>query len=163
VVLIVFPALAFGVVTWLSGSGGLSGIVAGSGSTSSSTTPSASATTTPTETSTPTETATPTPTETTTPPPAPDLTRTVRVENATKTSGLAGGAGTKLKAAGFTAVTTGNWTGAAVAGSTVFYPGPADLGTATKVAEVLGIAAVTEDSALATDRVLVVLEADYQP
>ncbi len=45
----------------------------------------------------------------------------------------------------------------------MYYPGPADLGTATKVAEVLGITTVTQDATVATDRVLVVLEADYKP
>ncbi|MCV2395072.1 LytR C-terminal domain-containing protein [Actinotalea sp. M2MS4P-6] len=175
VALIVFPALAFVAVTLLSG-GTLFGFgIGASGSESSSTSATStatesateSATETPTETATetPTETATETPTETATetPTPEPDLARTVRIDNATTTSGLAGGARDVLEADGFTDVSTGNWSGADVGTSAVFYPTAEDVGTAARIAETLGITRVEENADLAGDVVLVVLEADYTP
>ncbi len=85
------------------------------------------------------------------------------MENATKTSGLAGGARDTLEAAGFTDVSIGNWTGPSVGTTVVFYPAPADLGTAAKVAELLGIDRVVEDATQADGGVVVVLEADFTP
>lgn len=93
----------------------------------------------------------------------PDLARAVLVENATGKSGLASGARDRLKAAGYTALTTGNWKGAALKTSTVYYPKEADAVTAAAVAQQLGIATVTLDAAAAGDQVRVVLEADYKP
>lgn len=162
VAVIVFPALAFGAVTWLSSWDGLPGAGADDETTTSSTpadTGSPAETTPPTDTAT----ATPTPTETTPELPPVDLARDVRVDNATQTSGLAGGARDELEAAGFTSVTTGNWDGEDTGSTVVFYPAAADLGTATEIAALLGIPRVEENAEAAGDVVLVVLEAEYQP
>lgn len=160
VALVVFPALAYLAVTLLSSSSGSSATSTTSSSTAvTSESPSESATDSATETAEPTETET----ETEAPLPDPDLARTVRVDNATTTSGLAGGARDELEAAGFTDVSTGNWDGADVGDTVVLYPAAEDLGTATQIAEVLGITRIEEDADLAGDVVLVVLEADYTP
>lgn len=163
VVVVLFPALAFGAVTWISNGGGLP---LGSGTAAESSdaagTPSQSATsTTPSETATESASQTPTPTET--PTPEPDLATAVQVENATNTSGLAGGARDTLEAGGFTDVSVGNWGGPSVGTTVVFYPAPADLGTANQVAALLGIDRVVEDATQAGDGVVVVLESDFTP
>ncbi len=165
VVVVLFPALAFGTVTWVSNGGGLPWSGAAAGPSTSSAPPSGTTTgASPSESATsPSESATETPTPTQTPTPEPDLAGAVRVENATKTSGLAGGARDTLQAAGFTDVSIGNWSGPSVGTTVVFYPAAADLGTATKVAELLGIDRVVEDATQADAGVVVVLEADYTP
>ena len=149
VVVVLFPALAFGTVTWVSNGGGLPSVRCGRrpehverpaerdeppGPRRASRRPR------------PSESQTETPTPTQTPTPEPDLAGAVQVENATKTSGLAGGARDTLQAAGFTDVSIGNWTGPSVGTTVVFYPAAADLGTAAKVAELLGIDRVVEDA-----------------
>ena len=162
VVVVLFPALAFGMVTWVSNGGGLPWSGAAAGPSTSSTSPSGTTTeSSPSESASESPTQTPSPTET--PTPEPDLATAVQVENATKTSGLAGGARDTLKAAGFTDVSIGNWTGPSVGTTVVFYPAAADLGTAAKVAELLGIDRVVEDATQAADGVVVVLEADFTP
>ncbi|MCB2177273.1 MAG: LytR C-terminal domain-containing protein [Actinomycetales bacterium] len=162
VVVVLFPALAFGMVTWVSNGGGLPWSGAAAGPSASSTSPSGTTTeSSPSESASESPTQTPSPTET--PTPEPDLATAVQVENATKTSGLAGGARDTLKAAGFTDVSIGNWTGPSVGTTVVFYPAAADLGTAAKVAELLGIDRVVEDATQAADGVVVVLEADFTP
>lgn len=160
VVVVLFPALAFGVVTWISNGGGLPWSGAADGPSASSSTPAGSTSAaSPSDSASESATETPSPTET--PTPEPDLTSAVQVENATKTSGLAGGARDTLKAAGFTDVSIGNWTGPSVGTSVVFYPAAADLGTASKVAELLGISRVVEDAT--QTGVVAVLEADFTP
>jgi len=115
---------------------------------------------TPAESSAP---AAPSPSESSqAPAPKADLTRAVLVENATGKSGLASGARDRLKAAGYTNLTTGNWKGAALTTSTVYYSKESDAATAAAVAQQLGITTVTLDAAAAGDQVRVVLEADYK-
>jgi hypothetical protein len=167
VVVVLFPALAFGLVTWVSNGGELpfgSGAAAG---TSSSSTPPAETTTptTPSDTATDSQTESPSesPSATETPTPEPDLATAVSVENATNTSGLAGGARDTLTAGGFTDVSVGNWTGPSVGTTVVFYPAAADLGTANEVAALLGIGRVVEDATQADGGVVVVLESDFTP
>ncbi len=155
VVLIVLPALAYGAVTLASGGNPFTAGVSSS-ATAPATSPSASAEPSPSQT--PSASATPTPTT----PPA-DLGRAVVVQNATQRSGLATGARTVLVAAGFTKVTSGNFPGTAPSASVVYYPAPADAGTAAAVAAALKIATVTESATAAPDGVLAVLAADYQP
>ena len=161
VAIVVLPALAFGLVTFLSSWDGLPR--AGAGGTE--TTPAAEETTEqtpdPTEPA-PEETSPETEEPTPTVPPA-DLARTVRVENATTTSGLAGGARGTLEDAGYTDVSTGNWAGGDEPASVVYYPAEEDLGTASEVALLLGIARVELSAEIAGDRVLVILESDFQP
>jgi cytoskeletal protein RodZ len=162
-VLILFPLLAYGVVTWLSDrqSGpGASAVTMtdDSGEGSQTTSP----TTSPTESAAPSEPAATT--EPTTPPaPQADLARQVDVFNSTSTSGLAAKAAKAVQAAGFTKVTAKNWTGKDPAKSVVYYPAPADIATAQAVADALGISTVTESASAAVDRVVVVLASDYKP
>lgn len=164
-VLVVFPLLAFGVVTWLSDWQGLQrdDVVAEEGADGGAPTEP----TAPTEPSEPTAPAEETPVEEPTEepapeepaPPAPDLGAAVEVLNATGTAGLAGGAAERLADAGFTAVTPGNWQAADPDASVVLYADPADEGTAAEVAATLGIALVQESPDV--DAVTAVLWTDY--
>jgi hypothetical protein len=160
VVLIVFPALAYAAVTLAASWDGFPGSDAPTGTVTQEGPGDTTGATEPTESTPPT--AEETPAETPTPEvPAADLTRSVVVENATNTSGLAAGAAGTLEDAGFTAVDTGNWDGDSPAASTVYYPAPADQGTAQAVAAALGIATVQESADVAGDVVRVVLADDF--
>lgn len=167
VVVLVFPALAFGLVTWLSDWDGLSGVdnplveetAEPSGTAAAEETAPPAETTAPTETPAEPEEPAETPEPTT---PEADLARDVRVLNTTGTSGLAAGAVGSLEEAGFTSLSAGNWSGDAPAVSTVYYPGPDDAGTAQAVADALGITTVTESAAIADDRVVVALADDFE-
>lgn len=176
--LVVFPLLAFGLVTWLSQWDGLSGLdlptftdsTEGTGDDADGATgegddaggtggegdPSAGAEGTPTDEPT-----------TTTPPPEPepvaDLSRTVVVLNSTRISGLAAGGADKLETVGFTDVSTGNWSGGDVAASIVYYQLADDVATAQQVASTLGLTAVELSPTVATDGVVAVLAEDYTP
>jgi hypothetical protein len=171
VALVVVPAIAVGAVLVLSGGIDLpwsKDAAAPSTSSSGAADPadeeSPSAAETPSdEASTPADPASSSDPASETPAPTADLTRAVLVENATSKSGLASGARDRLKAAGYTSLTTGNWKGAALTTSTVYYSKEADAATAAAVAQQLGIATVTLDAAAAGDQVRVVLEADYKP
>ncbi|MCL3861516.1 LytR C-terminal domain-containing protein [Actinotalea sp. K2] len=96
--------------------------------------------------------------------PAPDvdLARAVQVMNGTGASGLAAGGRERLEAAGFTAVTTGNWQERPDV-SVVYYPTEQDVTTAQTVAASLGITTVEESAEIAGDVVTAVLAADYTP
>jgi len=158
VVLLLFPALAYAGVTWLSDWQGLGG----NDQSDTGAAPSAQPTGTTGDT---TETAAPEATvePTVEPPPAPpvDQARTVLVSNATTTSGLADNGRTRLEAAGFTSVTADNWDAADPAASVVYYQLPADITTAQLVASTLGIATVQESAELAPDGIVAVLAGDY--
>ncbi len=162
-VIVLFPAIAFGIVTLLTRADiGLSG---GSGlpsaGASSATEPSATATAT-----TSAAPGTPTTSPTTTPAPTPspvDLRTAVAVDNATKTSGLAAKAAAALRTAGFTTITTGNYTGTAPATSTVYYASAKLAATARAAAAALKITTVTLDPAKAGSTIVVVLAKDYTP
>ena len=151
------PVLAYGAVTFLTGRD------SDSAEKPAGADPSVSAEATPDgDTS---ESTDPDPAETPveeTAPPA-DLARSVEALNATSTSGLASGAKSKLEAAGFTSVTSGNFPGTNPATSVVYYPAPEDSATAAAVASALGIAAVEESAADAPDGIVAVLAADYTP
>lgn len=95
------------------------------------------------------------------PAPAPDLASPVTVFNAAKVAGLAGETAETLTSAGFTAVDTGNHTGAGVDGTTVFYATEAQRVTAEAVAQALGITQVLPSATEAADGIAVVLEADF--
>ncbi|WP_426565583.1 LytR C-terminal domain-containing protein [Angustibacter sp. McL0619] len=131
-----------------------SGAVSGSSSTK---TPSKTGTTKPssTPTSTPEDTST-------SAAPTVDHSQPVSVLNATKRSGLAAGAAAKLKNAGWTIRSTGNYS-AGVDVTTVFYGRASLQATADAVAEDLGGSAVSRESAdFGSNRVTAVLGADYQ-
>lgn len=166
-VLVVFPVLAFGVVTWLSGWEGLqrdgtaveqtgAEVPAEPSEPTEPTAPTAGAEQPPAE-----ETPTAEPTPEAPPVPEPDLAAPVVVLNATTTSGLAGGGAGRLEDAGFSAVSTGNWQEDDPSSSLVLYADPADEGTANEVAATLGITVVELSDAV--DGVTAVLWTDYAP
>jgi len=90
-----------------------------------------------------------------------DKTTAVRVLNATRTSGLAGTGASRLKDAGWSSVTAGNYTGAAVSTSTVYYRSSEDEASARSVADELGIDRVSQIGSLSAP-VVVVLESALQ-
>lgn len=159
-VLVLFPALAFAAVTALTSADislpGLSS--SGPGSSVTDDAPNGA------EGETPADTAT-TPADTEAAPPAAptaNLGTAVVVVNSTSTKGLAAKGAAALTAAGFTTVTTGNYSGSEPA-STVFYAA-ADLEpTAQAAAKALGITTVTLDAAKAGSTLTAVLEKDYKP
>jgi hypothetical protein len=100
--------------------------------------PTTTAAVTPTPTPTPTATATRTAPATTRPPTttAPPTTgpkKPVAVLNGTNIVGLAARTATAVRAAGWTVAATGNWRGATVSTSTIFYPAGAE-GSARRLA-----------------------------
>jgi hypothetical protein len=160
-VLIVFPALAYGVVTFLSDWDGLGG--GGDDTVAEDTGDDGTDVVDDGATDAPTATETPAPSETPTPEPPPiDLARPFEVFNATNTSGLARNAADRLGAAGFTTVDVGDWPGDDPAASVVYYGVSTDITTAQQAAATLGIATVTESAELAPAGVVVVLADDYQ-
>ena len=78
------------------------------------------------------------------PAPAVDLATPVVVLNGAGVSGLAARQQTELEDNGFTAVSSGNLTGAKPAQNTVRYADATQAGTAAKVGDVLGIAAIEQ-------------------
>jgi hypothetical protein len=162
VVLVVFPALAYGLVTWISNSDtGLSGAISGLGATGTSDTTTDGATGAATGTATDVATP-PAATPTTDTPAAPtaaaaDLTTPVTVVNAANVSGLAATEAKKLQAGGFTKVTATNGTGTGVKTTTVFYATDAQKVTADTVAQLLGITTVTMSPTQAKSGIAVVL------
>jgi hypothetical protein len=155
-VIVLFPAIAYGIVTLLTGTD--------IGPTGGSGLPSVTAPGT-AEASTPATSPTPKTTTTApvTPPAAPDLHTAVAVLNATKTSGLAAKGETALKNAGFTTITTGNYPGTAPATSVVYYATAKLEATARAAATALKITTVTLDPAKAGSTITVVLAKDYTP
>ena len=164
VVLVVFPVLAYGIVTWLSDWDGLSSF--GDEPVAEGTTDDDTGTDTeapPTETSAPTESETPVETPTPEPPPV-DLARPIEVFNSTNSSGLARNGADRLTAAGFTTIDVADWDGADPATSVVYYGVATDITTAQQVATALGlpVTAATESADLAPAGIVVVLAGDYQ-
>lgn len=156
-VIVLFPAIAWGVVTLLTGTGGDTGLAGGSGL------PSVAASDTPTVAPTTATSTAPATTPPATTPAAPDLHTAVTVLNATKTSGLAAKGEAALKTAGFTSITTGNYTGTAPTTSTVYYATAKLEATARAAATALKISTVTLDPAKAGTTISVVLTKDYTP
>lgn len=167
-VLVLFPALAFAVVTALTSADislpglsssnstpaddtatdGATDAVSGGTDTATDGAPPASDAGTPEAEAPPAATA--------------NLAAPVLVVNSTATKGLAAKGAAALTAAGFTKVTTGNYSGAEKT-STVFYA-TADLEpTAQAAAKALGITTVTLDAAKAGSSLTAVLEKDYKP
>lgn len=158
-VILVFPALAYGAVTYWTGSGG--GSEAASPATEAATSAESPAQT-PAET--PVETPAATPSEpAATPAPAPDLDTPVIVYNATSTSGLAAAAVGTLEDAGWTDATPADFTGASLTASTVLYGAPELESSARAAAEALGIATVELAETDAVDGIEIVLESDFEP
>ncbi|HEX3005486.1 MAG TPA: LytR C-terminal domain-containing protein [Angustibacter sp.] len=152
VAIIVIVGFASG---WFGGSNAPSSntVTAGSSSTAKST-----------ATSSPTSTAKGSPTSTATASPAATADRTLAVSvlNSTSTSGLAARAADRLKTAGWTIRSTGNYRGG-VAATTVFYGKASLKATAQAVAADLGTTAVSESADFGASRVTVVLAGDFRP
>ncbi len=89
--------------------------------------------------------------------PAVNLAAPVEVLNAAKISGLAAAEAAKLTSAGFTAVTTGNFTGTKPADSVVYYASEDLAPTAQLAASTLGITTVTLSAENAGTGISVVL------
>lgn len=164
-VLVVFSAIAYGLVTWAVDSGGK--LISDFGQ-SQSTAPATSAPTgaaTGSATPAPSGAAsTPAPPPTTSAPPAepaPNLATPVSVINAANVQGLAATEAKKLTTAGFTKVTAANGTGTGVTTTTVFYATAAEKATADAVAKLLGIATVTMSATHAPNGIAVVLTSNY--
>ncbi|MFI2753167.1 LytR C-terminal domain-containing protein [Cellulomonas sp. P22] len=85
----------------------------------------------------------------------------VDVLNAAKVSGLAAKAGAKLTAAGFTNVTPDNYTGAKTTTSGVYYATEDQQPTAAAAAAALGITTVELSTTKAADGITVVLASDF--
>ncbi|MGN6301423.1 MAG: LytR C-terminal domain-containing protein [Angustibacter sp.] len=96
------------------------------------------------------------------PAPTADRTLSVSVLNSTSTSGLAAKGAARLKTAGWSIRSTGNYRGA-VSGTTVFYGRASLRATAQAVAADLGTSAVSESADFGSSRVTVVLGADFRP
>lgn len=163
VVLVAFPLLAYGVVTWYSDWQGLGGSIEtpATGGEDAPADPEAGTDTT--ETPPATDGAEQAETPAPPPPPVADLAAPVAVYNSTATSGLAGGAAGRIEEAGFTDVTPDDWPGEDPDASIVYYATAADVATAQLVATTLGITAVQESAEQAPQGVVVVLADDYEP
>lgn len=157
-VLILAPTIAFTAVKLLTDDGG--DTAGGGGASSTSAAPPSGVET---STEAPPEETTPPAEETTTEPPAPAVDKSVAVEvlNGASVAGLAGRTQEKLSTDGWSAVGTGNYSKAKPAESTVFYGSPDHADEAQAVAELLGIATVTEDATAAKDGIVVVLRKDF--
>ncbi|WP_127842876.1 LytR C-terminal domain-containing protein [Actinomyces wuliandei] len=94
-----------------------------------------------------------------------DYTLGVTVYNGTTTSGLAGRSGDRLSHAGFASVTVpeGVYQGSEPTETTIYYASPEDRGTAEAVGEQLGIDNVVEDAASASSNpIVIILREDFQ-
>jgi len=163
VVIIVFPALAYGAVTYWSGTGIGGGSQAGAATDAATTTDAASESPPETPAVTPSEIPAQTPSVTPTPTPTADLSTPVVVFNSTSRSGLAATAVKALKAAGWKSATPKNYTGGTLASSTVLYSSAELEASAQAAAKVLGITTVTPAKAGAVTGLQIVLESDYKP
>ena len=95
----------------------------------------------------------------------PDLAAPVSVVNATSVQGLAAEVAQRLRDAGWTEVSTGNYAGEGLATSTVRYGAPELEASARAVADELGITAVEAAEAgddVAIEGIEVVLEGDFR-
>ncbi len=162
-ILVLVPALAWGVVTFLAREGKLPDLPGGTAGPTSETSAPATDTATAPEATTPAQTtppATPTQTATTPAQAPPALDTPVSVLNGAGISGLAGRTAEKLTAAGFTAVTPGNATSDTPVASTVFYASEDLRATAELVGQTIGVEALTLSPADAGDGIVVVLRTD---
>ena len=158
-VLVIGPLLAYGAVTLVThqrgGSGGNQAVVDGGGDTADGTSPTGTETAPAADATSPANVPTQTPAAS-----GPQLSTPVVILNAAKIQGLAAKAATKLQAAGFKGVTTGNSTTAAPSTSTVYYTKAELQATAAKVGETLKIPTVKLDPTKGGQGVTVVLTAD---
>ncbi len=158
-VLVLAPALAYGIVAFATRGGDLP-ISSGGSDADETPAPTATAPQTPGAEPTGEETepaGEQEPTQEETSAPAPDFATTVTVYNAAGIQGLAAKGAERLEQAGFTEVVPTNFTGTKPEASTVYYASEEDSTTASVVASALGISAVELDPAQAPSGVVVVL------
>ena len=152
-VLVIAPVIAYGLVNLAARTGDLPTGNGSNGADSSASTDPSDAATTPADggsAAPPADSAAPTAV----------METPIVVLNAAKISGLAKTQATKLTAAGFTAVTTGNFTGTVPADSVVYYATEDQAATAQLAAQTLGITAVTLSATDAGTGISVVLASD---
>ncbi|MDQ4490872.1 LytR C-terminal domain-containing protein [Sinomonas sp. ASV486] len=149
---LVIGALAFFVLPRL----GLSGTTAAASSSQKPTSGAPSAAPSSSAPSQAASSAAPPPSAKTTAPPAADKTLEVGVYNATATGGLGTRAATAARSAGWAVSTVGNWGGAPVSASVVYYKTAAQADSAKALAADLGIATVQEAPALGLPLAVVV-------
>ncbi|MDX5318727.1 MAG: LytR C-terminal domain-containing protein [Actinomycetes bacterium] len=166
VVIVAAPLLAWGVLSLLNEDGDGGAPVASPAA--SPTTPSPTDGSTGEPTTTPTATATASAEPTPSPEPSPTPTESavqfdapVAVLNGAGVAGIAGRTADRLTAAGFTAVTPGNYASAQPTATTIFYNNAELAETAQAIGAELGIDLLVE-LASATDSVVVVLRGDFQ-
>lgn len=92
-----------------------------------------------------------------------DRTLAITVLNSTSTSGLAAKGAAKLKSAGWSIRSTGNYRGGAVSATTVFYGRASLKATADAVAADLGAGSASESADFGATRVTAVLAGDFRP
>ncbi|RJF40389.1 LytR family transcriptional regulator [Actinomyces sp. 2119] len=169
-VIIVVPALAWGVVTLLgqrSGDGDSTGgaaVASGPADAGDDQAPSSDEADQETQDPGASQEATDDPTQAPTDASV-DYTLGVTVYNGTTTSGLAGRSGDRLTNVGFVSVTVpeGIYQGSEPADTTVYYASPEDRDTAEAVGEQLGIDNVVEDAASASSNpIVIILREDFQ-
>lgn len=155
VVVVLFPALAYGAVTYWSSERG------GGQELSAAVDPAETPAQTPAQP--PADPPVQTPPAAPGPAAAPDLTTPVVVFNSTSRSGLAGSAAEVLTDAGWESATSANYTGGTLDSSTVIY-GSAELEvTARAAADALGITTIQLAEVDTVTGLEIVLESDYTP
>lgn len=172
-VVVLVVAAAAGVLFWSIFSGAAANIFGGSSAASSTqtTTTAQTTTSTPSESTSVSETtsasATPSESESTTASPSNtpeesqqvNLGATISVRNATLRQGYAGEEAAALQNAGFTDVTAGNAEDIVLPQQTVvWYQNDADLATAQRVAETLGISTVEQSTSIPSPITVVLME-----
>jgi hypothetical protein len=164
-VIVLFPALAYGAVSyWSSDRGGAPAGSAPAAPAAAAGTPAPSTTASsgPSGAASPTQTPDQTP-DPTAPATVADRGTRIVVFNATPRGGLAADAAKALTTAGWTSVTPKNYTGPMLGSSTVLYGAADHADTARAAAKALGITTVKLVQNRAVDGLEVVLEADYRP
>ncbi|NCD20709.1 MAG: LytR family transcriptional regulator, partial [Actinobacteria bacterium] len=164
VVIVAAPLLAWGVLSLLNQDADDGAPVASPAA--SPTTPAATDGSTGEPTTTPTASASAEPTPSPEPSPTPtesavQFDAPVAVLNGAGVAGIAGRTADRLTAAGFTAVTPGNYASAQPTATTIYYNNAELAGTAQAIGAELGIDLLVE-LASATDSVVVVLRGDFQ-
>lgn len=153
-VLVIAPLIAYGLVIFVSGPGE----TPTTGSSQAADPETSDAATAPADGAT--DGASETPAEEAPAPPPANMAAAIEVLNGAQISGLAGEQADKLTAAGFTAVTSGNFSGTAPPDSTVYYASEDLVTTAQLVASTLGLTTVTLSATDAGAGITVVLTSD---
>lgn len=159
-ILIIVPALGWGVVALIGGGSGGSG--GSGGGQAASQAPAGGGT--PTAGGNPSAEGSAAASPSATAEGSADLTMGVTVHNGTTITGLAGRTGDRLTNAGFTAVTVsqGTYDGSEPTATTIYYRGAEERATAEAVGKALGITELVEDTAATeSNPIVVILREDF--